>query len=77
MSSDIINALENLMARGRELDQARDRVCEYATPSYWIEDETRAYAQAKDTFLEALDKHVDERIAQHLADLGELGKPPQ
>ena len=61
---NLIDALENLLARGRELERKREQVADSATPSYWIADESDAYDKAKEAFMSKLDEHIDERIKQ-------------
>ncbi len=63
---NLIDALENMLERGRELEQKREEVADSATPSYWIADESDAYDKSKKAFMSKLDEHIDERIAEAL-----------
>lgn len=63
LPDDLVYALENILERGRELEQAHERVKDSATPSYWMARESDAYDDAKKTFMKALDKHIDQRVA--------------
>lgn len=63
MLDDLVFALENVFERGRELEQARERVKDSATPSYWMADEAERYDEAKKIFMQALDRHIDQRVA--------------
>ena len=58
----LTSALENLLERGRELEEKTRAVAHSATPGYWIQRESDAYDKAKEAFMNALDKHIDKHI---------------
>lgn len=63
IAGDLLFALENFFERGRELEEKRERVKDAATPSYWMADEYERYDKAKRIFMDAMDKHIDQRVS--------------
>lgn len=63
MPDDLVFALENLFERGRELEEKRELVKDSATPSYWMADESERYDKAKKIFMDAVNRHIDQRVA--------------
>ena len=68
-SPSLTSALENLLERGRELEEATRSVEDSATPSYWIQRESDAYDEAKKAFMSAVDKRIDERFDERVRDI--------
>lgn len=60
----LLDALENLIERRRELDEKARDVRDSSTPSYWCARESDAYDRAKEGFMDKLDEHIDARVAE-------------
>ena len=61
---DLIDALDNLLARRDELEAASQSAEGSATPSYWIQREADAYGKARDMFMKKIDERVDARVSK-------------
>lgn len=69
---DLIDCLDNILARGRELEKKRREVADSATPSIWIEDEVQAYDKARKAFDEKLNERIDERIEEAIKNIATI-----